>query len=120
MWCGMAAPGNHVDGTIGRVSNPPLSSPRLLSRPLSPVPSQLSTRARGTNDEPTHLAIPPTAVRIIPFHYIIVITDGTVGAGFKPARIIAAPVATRTIAAYAIGSLDDGHSIESRTASQDQ
>jgi len=35
-----------------------------------------------------------------------VITDGTVGAGFKPARIIAAPLATRTIAAFAIGSFD--------------
>jgi len=42
-----------------------------------------------------------------------VTTDGTVGAGFKPARIIvapvvariiAAPVASRTIAAYAITS----------------
>jgi len=77
---------------------------RLFSRLLSPVPSQLSTRARGTNDKPTHLSIAPNAVRTIPFHYIIVITDGTVGAGFKPARIIAAPVATRTIAAFAIGS----------------
>ncbi|MCL2823710.1 MAG: hypothetical protein FWD57_06940, partial [Polyangiaceae bacterium] len=67
--------------------------------------SQLTTRARGTNDKPTHMSIPPNAVRIIQVHYIVVITDGTVGAGFKPARIIAAPVATRTIAAYAIGCL---------------
>jgi len=50
------------------------------------------------------MSIPPNAVRIIPFHYIIVIPDCTVGAGFKPARIIAASVATRRIAAYAIGS----------------
>jgi len=49
----------------------------------------------------------------MPFDYTIVITDGTVGAGLKPARIIAAPVvvrtiaalvATRTIAASTIGS----------------
>ncbi|MCL2824899.1 MAG: hypothetical protein FWD57_13000, partial [Polyangiaceae bacterium] len=59
----------------GRVSNPPESSQRLLS----PVPSQLTTRVRGTNDTPTHMSIPPNAVRLIPFHYIIVITDGTVG-----------------------------------------
>jgi len=32
------------------------------------------------------------------------VSDVTVGAGFKPARIIAAPVATRTIATFAIGS----------------
>ncbi|MCL2825482.1 MAG: hypothetical protein FWD57_15935, partial [Polyangiaceae bacterium] len=60
--------------------------------------------ARGTNDKPTHLSIPPNAVRLIPFHYIFVTTDGTVGAGLKPARIIAAPVVARIIAASAIAS----------------
>ncbi|MCL2823395.1 MAG: hypothetical protein FWD57_05330, partial [Polyangiaceae bacterium] len=83
-----------------------LPSPRLLSRPLSPESSQLTTRARGTNDKPTHMSIPPNAVRIIPFHYTIVITDGTVGAGFKPARIIAAPVVPRIIAAPIIARND--------------
>ncbi|MCL2825726.1 MAG: hypothetical protein FWD57_17175, partial [Polyangiaceae bacterium] len=66
-----------------------------MSRPLSPVPSQLTTLTRGTNVKPTHLSIPQNAVRLIPFHYIIVITDGTVGAGFKPARVIAAPGVAR-------------------------
>ena len=80
----------------------------MLSRMLSPVPSQLTTRARGTNNKPTHLLIPPNAVRLTQFHHTIVITDGTVGAGFKPARIIAtpvvAPVVACTIAACRTGS----------------
>jgi len=54
------------------------------------------------------MSIPPNAFRLIPFHYTIVITDGTVGAGLKPVRIIAAPlvapVGTRTIAVYHTGS----------------
>jgi len=42
---------------------------------------------------------------VVPFHYIIVITDGTVGAGFKPARIIAAAVVARIIASPVVGRL---------------
>jgi len=55
-----------------------------------------------------HMSIPRNTFGLIPFDYIIVITDGTVGAGLKPARIIAAPVVApvvvRTIAACHTGS----------------
>jgi len=52
--------------------------------------------------------------QINPVSSVFVITDGTVGADFKPARIIAAPVAIRTIAAFAIGPVDLSERIGNR------
>ena len=134
MWCGMAAPGKpcgrHRRGgfetrpyrrsaccrpyhrslphglvapTINRhLSIPPnaVACRRACCRPYHrSLPHGLV--APTTN---RHMSIPRNTFGLIPFDYIIVITDGTVGAGLKPARIIAAPVVApvvaRTIAAY--------------------